>query len=124
MPITAIARTQLAPVSPQWLLDTAHVSQVSPTLSLLRRLPVLKTICCRILAMQHFKGTHECVSLFSRKSGNVITVFRSTTLPKRFLSCSFYHLQRRKKHRMNLHYLKPPACKLSGPFCFPTWCGK
>lgn len=73
---------------------------------------------------QHFKGTHECVSWFSRKSGNVITIFRSTTLPKRFLSFSFYHLQRRKKHRMNLHYLKPPACKLSGPFCFPTWCGK
>ena len=53
MPITAIARTQLAPVSPQWLLDTAHVSHVSPTLSLLRRLPVLKTICCRILVMDN-----------------------------------------------------------------------
>ena len=117
MPITAIARAQLAPFAPQWLTQGMLSSKTLPTLSLPTAAPSFEDYLLQDPGnAQHFKGQWICIINLYRKSGNVIPLSWSTTLnPKRFLSII--------KHRMNLHDLKPPTCKLSGFFYFPTWCG-
>ena len=107
-----------------WLTQH-HVSHVSPTLSLLRRLPVLKTICCRILVMDNTsRGPMNVYHGSLENPAMWLQYFEVQRCQRGF----FHFLSIICKEERSIAWIcitsNLAACKLSGPFCFPTWCGK